>query len=283
MAEPQVSVKELGDGKAEVSIQMGDIRQLGWAWSKLRVLKPNISLSAEMVKGLCQKAQAYLKSPVEMQVGLGGVDYFRGILKSCFNLLGANAPDIALGPAFDNARQYIAAGAGASEDFFRWTRDPDMLVLPKLGDADHFVGITTVRGGVEDTVQLFGGLRHSIRLADKFQGAPFRFGYLVNPLRDSAPAETRNPTFDERAVAVFTDQAPLPDKSIWPTIEKGLGVTMEAATRLAQDKHIGSIIDEVFGPIDGRPITQEMIDGLDKRIDAYIASRLRKPTDGANS
>jgi hypothetical protein len=94
---------------------------------------------------------------------IGGEEFFRGILKSLFNLLSVNHPALALDPIFDPVRAFILTGVGGSRAFGRWPVRPP-LPLPQLGEFDHLIAVYS-RGGVVDAfAQFFGAFHWTFRL-----------------------------------------------------------------------------------------------------------------------
>ena len=127
-------------------------------------------------------------------ITLGGRDFFRGVLKSCCNLVAAHkdiARSVILDSAFGNVRNFVLNGDGDLEDFARWMvlETPDSI--PELGTADHSIILTSRGMSVEGMVTFFGGVSFSVRLCQSYNGPAVRCGYIVDPYRESNPAERR--------------------------------------------------------------------------------------------
>jgi hypothetical protein len=210
LAAPVVDIEQLGNGQYRIGMRVGRVEDLPWALTILRNRLPNIRADLAMVQEAARGVEGLLAGQVHLQVGIGGLDYFRGLLKACLNLVGVTNPNIALSPACDQVRTFVESGVGDSQNFARWIPDPDNYQPPTLGPADQFIGIAGVRRGIEGLVQLFGQIKHSIRLSSNFTGEPFRVGYLVNPFRDTNPSEVRNPDFAPALIPDFAVQIQRP-------------------------------------------------------------------------
>jgi hypothetical protein len=265
LAEPLVKVSPVDNGY-QVSMQLGTIQQLGWALDILRKQRPDIKVDAEMFKQSAQSAAGRLPGYIKLSCMFGGRGYFRGLLKSCFNLLGVNNPGVALSSSCDPIRTFIKDGTGLIEDFARWIPEPQKLMIPKIGKADHFIGIMSIRGGIEGIAQLFGQIRHAVRIAEQYSGAKFSYGYIVNPFRNTDPAEARNPSFDQSAIPAFNNQHIEPSEPILATFREGCENVYEVYRGLAVQSLVQDAINEIMLPTDGKPITEELRSALSLRV-----------------
>jgi hypothetical protein len=154
------------------------------------------------------KTKERIDGEVKIDLTLGGVDFFRAVLKCCANLFAAHDPAARasfLGAAFDPVRALVKEGAGQAGDFVRWITSPDPLGLPRKGEADQTILLTTRGGSVEGVMRFFGHLPFSVRLATGYEGPPVRCAYVVDPYREAEPAEERL-TGDE--LAKYDEQVP---------------------------------------------------------------------------
>jgi hypothetical protein len=190
-----------------VNIELGHINQLGWAMKKLRDLIPGYPITEEFLSGIAQPQKAPLNDYVQLGLKLGGLDYFRGVLKAAFNLFASEHRSEALHPAFDPLRQFVENGSGSMSDFVRWIITDAELGLPRLGEIDHAIVIRTIGASVEGVVQLFGDIVHPIRLTKTYAGPPVVCSLFVDPLRESDPSFLQNPQFDVSSLVEFDSQS----------------------------------------------------------------------------
>lgn len=119
LREPIVTSTELSDGRRQIRLQLGGQRQWGWALSILRNQAPALSVDENAFRSLASSVEGYIQGTVQLDVQIGGSEYFRGMLKACFNLLGVRYPDIAYEPCFNALRSFVRADIGTSRDFVR--------------------------------------------------------------------------------------------------------------------------------------------------------------------
>lgn len=93
--------------------------------------------------------------------------------------------------AFDPARAFVHSSVGDMGSFVRWTVSESPILVPRKGEADHAVILTTQSGCVEGCVQYFGNLVFSVRLACSYVGPEIGCDYIVDPYREANPAEQR--------------------------------------------------------------------------------------------
>lgn len=264
LAEPHITLENQSAGQVKISVLLGTEKHAGWAIAKLKEQFPNLSISTEDFLKAGKAQETYLRSPVKITMILGGLDYIRGATKACFNLLAAHNIQV-LDPSFDPVRDFILHGRGLTEDFFRW---PAELIVnaPKIGDVDHFIGVSNKGANVEAVMNLFGGIPHSFRLSSSYSGPNFKVGYLVDPLRVADPAETRNPQFLDSAILDFQAQPEKPGQFTWDTAKAAFDTVMRAHGQLNISRILKESWDEVFGPPDGRRITQADVNLLTEKI-----------------
>jgi len=155
-----------------------------------------------------------IEGEVTFDLTLGGIEFFRAVLKCCANLFAAHDPaarEAFLDPAFDAVRAFVRDGTGQMGDFARWMISPGPLELPKRGPADQTINLTTRAGSVEGLMRFFGHLPFAVRLATNYAGPTIRCAYVVDPYRETNPAEQRFSgdelaRYDEH-IPVFAEQS----------------------------------------------------------------------------
>lgn len=275
LAQPIIATNQLEDGTHVVHAKLGDMKQLGWAIAKLRNQFPNATWNIDEIKGKFTSEKQYLTEKIHLRAGIGGREYFRGLLKAAFNLLGANAHSIALLPCFDTLRDFILNGTGDDGNHIRWLATTDKLAISDIGPFDHFIGIYSHGKSVDGIVQFFGGISHIVRLTDCYDGPEFRFGYQVNPLRNGDPAETRTPDFNPLQFPRFDEGHEKPGPDVWPIYSAIFSRLLEKYYDMASKKEISRIVDEVLIPHDGELLSEEIVGELVEQISKFILTRIQ--------
>lgn len=213
---PQINIIKDGDSDThQVQVKIGRKQDLGWALNEIRKRLPNAKFDEEQIKNLGVEKKERIDGEVKIDLTLGGVDFFRAVLKCCANLFTAHDPagrDTFLEPAFDCVRAFVLNGTGQMADFARWTTSVTPLQLPQLGPADHAIILTTRDSSVEGVMRLFGQLSFAVRLATNYLGPTIRCAYVVDPYREADPAEQRLHgdlllPYDEQ-IPFFVEQSP---------------------------------------------------------------------------
>lgn len=193
LARPIVTVNEDGD-RHQVQLKIDGRKQLGWALNEVKKLLPHAQLDQSKIAGLGVPTRERIDGEITFDLTLGGLDFFRGVLKCCSNLFAAHdreARAAFLGSEFDAVRGFVANGTGDMGDFARWLVDSEPLNLPSRGPADQTIVLTTRDGSVEGVMRFFGHLPFAVRLATNYVGPPVRCAYIVDPYREADPAEER--------------------------------------------------------------------------------------------
>lgn len=215
LSRPHVAVTPEAEGGHRVQIRIDRERDLGWALSEVRKKLPDAKLDQQAIKKLGVRKTERLGGEVSFDLNLGGGAFFRAVLKCCANLFAAHAPAARaafLGPAFDAVRGFVKDGAGQTGDFARWLLSAEPLELPRRGQADQTIVLTTRGGSVEGVMRFFGHLPFAVRLATGYDGPSVRCAYVVDPYREADPAERRLSggelaTYDD-LLPVFAEQSP---------------------------------------------------------------------------
>lgn len=276
LAEPKIITKELEDGTHVVQAKLGDMKQLGWAIAKLKNKFPTVTWDIDEIKGKLTAEKDYLKNPVHLRAGIGGRDYFRGLLKAAFNLLGVSASTVALRPCFDQLRTYILNGTGDEKNHIRWLATTDRLAITDLGSFDHFIAIYSRGTTVDGVVQFFGGISHIVRLSNSYDGPDICFGYQVNPLRNTEPAETRMPVFAPDRLPKFDEGHEIPGPEVWPIYSALFSRFMDNYYDIASKGEISRIVDEVLIPHEGEILSEEIVGEMVEKVSKFIVTRMQR-------
>ena len=141
LREPVIQEHPLQDGRIQVKAQLGTQNHLNWVFAKIREKYPNARIDEAQATSSARTLRGFVDGSVTLSVDFGGDDYFRGMLKACFNLLGVTYRPIAFQPCFDAVREFIKNGVGGSARFIRWIELSDRLAIPQLGPADQAIFI----------------------------------------------------------------------------------------------------------------------------------------------
>jgi hypothetical protein len=272
LVRPKVEVQPHPSGIGhEINIEAGNKKQLAWAIAQLKQKLPPGALSPDVIQQIEKQASLApkrLTEPVHIPLKLGGHEYFRGLAKSCFNLLAlhTNVHE----QCFDPIRAFVLSGVGDSSSFARWPRANSDPQLPSIGPFDHFIGIVSRDSRVEAVVRLFGSVFLSICLSDKFDGNAIHCGYLVDPTREAKPAENRKPDFVNESVPSFEDQPTKPDSSSRKTMTRSGNAFIQRYFDRDIENVAEKIVTDVLGPHDGERITAEMLAEIEKRVADFV-------------
>jgi hypothetical protein len=270
MAAPILKEVDLPNGQKEVRVNAATPEQFAWALAQIKAKYPKTQIDENALLAKANVTEGYINDPIVHKLELGGPELFRGLLKACFNLLGAEHPERALLPCFNGVRDYIREGVGGAALYTRWYASADLPNLPRLGPADQHIFIVCRGSSVEGVAQLFGSLVYPFQLTDSYSGAAFTSGYVVDPFRESDPAEMRNPKFDAAAVPVFSEQQDDWNEAVSRCYERGVAKIMD----LHFDRHREDVIKRSFQEVaashSGSEFTEEMAaelaDLLAKRV-----------------
>lgn len=168
---------------------------------------------------------------------------------------------------------YLILFSGQSQSFVRWVTNPDRLAVSQLGPIDQAIFITTRGTSVEGVIQFFGDIVHSFQLSDSYNGAPIHCGYVVDPLREADPAETREPDFQAIAVPTFAEQSPTNTPEIQAAFNARLQRILENFYDRAHNQIVEQTFQDVLGGHMGEPFTEELANQLAVRLAERIARR----------
>jgi hypothetical protein len=231
---PSLKTVELPDGRKHVRLKLGSDKQVPWALHLIGQEFPGVLIDEQALRSFARSVSESIQGKIRLDIEVGGDDYFRGILKSCFNLLAASFPSVPFEKSFDPLREFVLTGSGKSSLFVRWPASPMDLPNPRLGPIDHVILIVSRGTSVEGIIKLFGGILHSFRLSDSYQGDSIQCSYVVDPLRQVQPSEQRQPNFSPEAVPVFADQSPVNSSQAQAAFSHFLSRIMEAYYQMSE-------------------------------------------------
>jgi hypothetical protein len=270
MAAPILKEIDLPDGQKQVRINAATEEHAAWAFAQIKAKYPKTQIDEQALLASAKVTEGYINDPVLHKLELGGPELFRGLLKACFNLLGAERPEIALLPCFNGVRDYIRDGSGGAGSYTRWYASTELPKLPRLGPADQYIFIVCRGSSVEGVAQLFGGLVYPFQLTDSYSGPAFTCGYVVDPFRESEPAEKRNPEFDAAAVPVFSEQEDewneAVSQSLKGRLDKIIELHFERQRKAVIERSFQEVVASHGGDVITEEIANEFADLLAKRI-----------------
>ncbi len=273
IAEPIITERKGNSSNPSVNVKISSIKQLEWAINQIEKQYGGTNCDIEKIKETAISVCEPINETLHLQAQIGGENFFRGLLKSIFNLLCVNNTEIALNPIFDSVREFILTGNGNIERFIRWQKNDNFVDLPKLSEFDHFICVYDFRGNIEGFVQFFGDLSFPLRLATNCTHK-FRYSYLVNPLRDTKPAEIRNPDFTIENLPQFDEGVSKPGKQIWPIYSGKISRIVDRYMKKTDSDNLSKIVEEILLPHDGETMTKEIMNELTTKITKYIISRI---------
>lgn len=275
--------KKAGSPDFGVHTEVHEESQIDWAAKEvvdqIHALEPTFRVTREEIaqaireKGV--KSRHIPSSPLHLQSVTGGLDPLRAIVKSAFNLLGVSAAETALLPCFDAVREFILNGIGPMETFIRFGKGT-ALENPKMGPADHFVAVWSEGSNVWAHCQLYGVLIHPMCLTSNYAGESFQFGYLVDPLREANPAESRTPTFLSSALPSFALSPVFPDSSIQESFSERLSKILAVSLDRMRNSEIERIIESNLLPHDGEPLTKELLEKVSRDLTEFIVESMTR-------
>lgn len=265
--EPRIQIEVLPDGSKMLSI-VARPGTLDWAVHLAAQQVPE--LNKEKLRSDLREAKPAREGmapgeTVRVRFRAGGRLYERATLKAVFNLMGAAKLPV-FDAAFDPVREFVRTGAGQPESFIRYTVENAFRPETRLGPIDHYILLTTRGTEVVGIVQFFGAIQHVVRLAHGYAGPAFQIGYVVNPLRHPAPAESRIPEFNATAIPDFDTQPPKPGPKVWEWQSARITAVMNSHQEILLEAQLARIVDEVRGPTDV-PWTAETLDELKRRLE----------------
>ena len=205
---------------------------------------------------------------------MGGMDFFRGALKSCFNLLGAVNHQVALSNEFESLRDFILNSSGEIDNFARWMSHSDRLDLPSIGQFDHFIGLVGYGGVVSGVIQFYGEIAFPVRLTTTYSGKDFQCSYLVDSFRGHEPAEIRDASFRFDAIPIFTEQPKKPEQLVWGSYTRRFERILERWYARTDDINVREIVESILLPKDGEILDEVTLRELSQKLSEYLTARI---------
>jgi hypothetical protein len=199
------------DGE-KVTLAISSKSQLNWAIAEFNKRFPNDNFSVDELKANMVEDSVRFNSQIHLTPKIGGNEFFRGVLKSIFNLLGEMNPSVALMPTLDSVRAFIYPGKGYFNSHIRISKFFRFESVDRLGSFDHFICVFANGNCIDAVAQYFGSITYVLRLTDTYEGEKFCYSYLVDPCRESQPAEQRNTLVDASHLPNFNDGVPWEDQ-----------------------------------------------------------------------
>lgn len=261
---------DIDENIKNVTITMGDRRDYGLAEHLVRQKIPNgykIVGHSELKSMSVTSAETGM---LKTRITFLGVPCMKAILKSSFNLLGANDAQVAHLRCFDALRSVLVDVNNMDiHKFCEVPKQTEYLPLPKSSIADHILTVYTNRDRVLGFARLYGQFCFSMLLTSAYNGPDFRYAYFVNPYAHSDNRDC-NINFD-----ILPEFEGINDASLT------FDATQRAFERLLNDyydqelhKSIQSIVDAVFAKYKDEPVIteammNEVLQNLFLRLEMY--------------
>jgi hypothetical protein len=268
IASPIVQEYQDNEGNDITKISVSKYPQLHFARKEIKDKFPDSTFTIEELRSKAKKESTDVDAEFDINIELGGKDFFRGILKSIFNLLGVKNSYLALTPEFDAVREFILSGSGDVTGYVRWITCSKPFSIPRLGEFDHFICVFSNNQKVDGFAQFYGEIAYSIRLAETYQGDDFCYSYLVNPCRDTDPSEKRDCQFDKNILPHFDSGMKTPNKDVENIYEIRSSNILKKNENRQRTQRIQKITDETLSSQDVETIDDDSLNLLiDKVLD----------------
>lgn len=283
---PSVQIVEQ-DGNRHVRIRVGRAQDMEWALHEVKKEIPGATFDHQHLKSIGKKSRERLDGEIAIPLSLGGLGFFRAVLKCCSNLVAAHdlrAQSAFLEAPFDAVRKFVDAGTGQMGDFARWLTSSEPLRLPRRGYADHAIILTTRGASVEGVIQFFGHFPFAVRLATAYCGPLIRCAYVVDPYREAVPAEERLSGNEldsfEETLPRFEEQSPGNNGLVQAAWNSSLNRFMAHYTARANEETVQEAVDEVRR-LDSRAaaLPRDQVVGLVRRKFSERLERFRATGD----
>lgn len=261
---------ESPDGKMkEIQVVVRDPSELPRAEAMIKREFPGFS---KIVRGPLRQVND--RDTYHFQLHLAGREFARGILKSCFNLVGLCDHALALESTFDPLRAFILNDVGDLKDYFNFYCSSTSFGLPEFGSFSHCIAIYPAQGSLCAYTRFWGEVAFLFRLSSNYEG-DFRKLYVVDPLRRHVPPEAIFDDFDCSLLPSFVeneDEQKVAQKAMAATREE-LERFMEKVRRKCMNDVVSKIVDDVFQKSNSEYITEEMIGEISSRVAHALVGR----------
>ena len=276
IAEPIITSSPLLNGNHSVQIECASEQQLAWAIALLKKQFPDTDIDLQDFLKNSYTHASPISEQLHQKPKIGGVDFFRGSLKSIFNLLCVMNIEVAFLSCFDNVRSFINDGDGECTQFVRWIQNEQKIDVPKIGEFDHFIAVYAKSNHVYGFSQYYGEISFIYSFADSYSGDEFQYGYLVNPFRDTDPAEQRNPTYQIESIPLYNECFTKPDEQIGKVYSNRLSSILRKYYDRVDKESISNIVDNVLLPHKEKLLSDELMRELIQKIAQYILYRMKQ-------
>lgn len=189
------SFEDLDDHTKRITAFVGTKDKVGWAKALVQKnLPPGYSRVQEM-ESVCVRQDMSEVGKLSCSVCFPDAAAHKGILKSCFNLLGATDHDIAMQRCFDPLRKCLVGEKSVDDssiaDFCRFVSDGKHADLPKRGSFDHVLCVYSEGCGVYGFARFYGQFDFAMRISEGYRGGTFQHGYCVDPFGEHGGFERR--------------------------------------------------------------------------------------------
>lgn len=266
-----MSVSESSDGTVkDIHIMVRDPSEVPRAEAMVRKMFPGFS---KMVVG-ADLQQVADRSTYHFQLRLAGRDFARGILKSCFNLIGLCDHALAITEPFDPVREFVYGDKGDLKDFFNFYCPSTHFDLPEFGDFSHCIAIYPSSGNLCAYTRFWGEVAFLFRLASNYSGA-FKKAYVIDPLRKHKPPEALFDDFDYSSLPVFVEHENTQSMAhqAMAAMQEEVERFMGKWRRKCMNDTVLGIFDDVFTNSKSECITSEMVGEFSERVAHALVGR----------
>ena len=284
LKEPHSSIEPRSDGRTGIRLSYGRDEDKEWAIQRFLETHPEFTreqIDAAIANGApSQRVSEYMNSPLRLKVKLGSPEYFRAISKAVMNLLAATHPAAAANTCFDRFRTFVATAQGDLSTFVRFWGTLPVPEVGTMGPHDHYILIYSDGMSVRGTVQLFGGVLHSLCLCNEYKGDAIKASYQVDPHREHNPAEVRGGISLTAALPRFEEHPPYLDDASRQALQSAVaGAVQRALDRQHRDEMVAIMErlwreEEAVSRANGQPIDKARVIGrIAEKLAEYYISR----------
>jgi hypothetical protein len=174
LPKPTVTISPTETG-AKINVVARSMPEARRILSGLKGKYPQIDVDAALESA--SSNYSYLEAPIRMDLGVGGPDGGRAIVKSAFALAVSNG----VSPSdCTDAKRYLTTGLDAC---FGYYHETDLLIGRPANTVVHCVAVaSTANGLLLGYVELFSTFRMVICLACNYLGVPVSAIYAIDPV-----------------------------------------------------------------------------------------------------
>lgn len=173
-------------------------------WCRHIVEKAGYTLGEEIQRSVESEGV----SRIHAKLGFSFLNFGIALLKSALNLIGVNDANIALHPSFDELRNELLTQNVEKCQQRVFCIPAAALPYDSYALCGHQMYVFSIDNQVSAVIRLFGGVTFQLNLSHQYEGHPFCFVYVADPLRLKAKLVTSdyNPKLIEQLL-----QQPSPD------------------------------------------------------------------------